>query len=502
VIAVEEGYPALLKCAAPGTRFETPERSTHRSGSAAEAAWHPIDHPVLPKRAASLHYLWEGAGFGLQVFKTGKRVWIQCGSRKDAKSTKWKGYFFRLGDVASVKLADARAEAARVKADARHVVEVQGDADLGPPAENPERSLADATLNDGLSYYIENRVCAPSSEKTLSSTIRKHLADWMETPMLSIDATMLQERYKRVIARVEAKGAACRKRYSRLSPDRRLLLARDDYFTGIKTGHDIIEGFGRIYRYWIKKHLALLQRQGALVPACPTIALMDDLLPQPQRVKSVPAADLRQLFTSLETFEGNELFPLLVRLLLATGLRVGVTIGIKMEYVQGDRIVIPADAERSKVKWKKRHLEHMTYYVPITTEVSSILEAVARVALFYGDARKWLFPSLTSKSGHMEEERAATLKLRQHAKVRFTMHQLRHNVATAGEKLGFLKSEITALLGQSRTVTDIYIDERIKRHRELLHAINDYHSRMIHCAPSTSFSPGALASASASQRVE
>lgn len=428
------------------------------------------------------HYLWEGAGFGVQVFANGKRFWIQCGSRKDPKAGKWRAYFFRLGGVADLKLADARAEAARVKADARRPVEISTDADRTPAdvESPPEKSdLAATTLEGGLNYYLENRACAPSSKNTLACTIRKHLSDWMHQPMLSIDATMLQHRYKTVIAKVEAKGAACRKRYARLPVERRLLVAKDDYFSGLKTGHDIVEGFGRIYRYWLKKHMTLLQRQGALVPACPTIALMDDLIPQPQRVKSIPLPDLRQLFTSLPTFDGNELYPLLVELLLATGLRVGVTIGIRMEYIESDRIVIPAHAERSKVKWKKRHLEHMAYHVPMTDEVRRILDAITRVAPSYGDAETWLFPSLTSKSGHMEEERAATLKLRQHSKVRFTMHQLRHNVATAGEKLGFLKSEITALLGQSRTVTDIYIDERINRQKALLDAINAYHSVVI-----------------------
>jgi integrase len=459
------------------------------------------DVPKLVYRPASdttskgWHYLWEGGGFGIQAFKSGRRTWVQCGSRKNAKTGKWKPYFSRLGNVADVKLADARAEAARVKADARRGIDPQTEAaprsealqadepkdsepGLDTASEESTGNLAETTLQAGLNYYLENRACAPSSKTTLASTLRKHLADWLNTPLLSIDATMLQKRYKKVIALVEQKGEACRKRYARLPPEQRLLLARDDYFTGIKTGHDVVEGFGRIYRYWIKKHMTLLERQGTLVPACPTAALIDDLLPQPQRVKSMPVPDLLRLFLSLSHFEGNALYPLLVELLLATGVRVGVTIGIKIEYIQSDRIVIPADAERSKVKWKKRHLEHMAYYIPITPEVSRILLAISRVAPSYGDAEMWLFPSLTSKSGHMEEERAVTLKLREHSGVRFTMHQLRHNVATAGEKLGFLKSEITALLGQSRSVTDVYIDERLKRHAQMLTAIQNYHTEL------------------------
>src|SRR6202022_3358080 len=106
--------------------------------------------------------------------------------------------------------------------------------------------------------------------------------------------------------------------------------------------------------------------------------------------------------------------------------------GCRKEYIKADRIVIPADADRSKVRWKKRHLEDMAYVIPRTAEIDRILEDIARVARVYGDADTWLFPSRTSESGHMEEERAAATSLRQHALIRFTMHQLRHNVATAG----------------------------------------------------------------------
>ena len=159
---------------------------------------------------------------------------------------------------------------------------------------------------------------------------------------------------------------------------------------------------------------------------------------------------------------------------------MGVTMGCKREYIKDDRIVIPADAERSKVRWKKRHLEHMAYIIPITPEISRILDEIKLAAPFYGAAKTWLFPSRTSDSGHMQEERSAAQRLRKHALVRFTMHQIRHNVATAAEEVGFRKSEVAELLNHTNsTVTDRYIDERVKRHREMLTAINEHFARML-----------------------
>ena len=38
--------------------------------------------PELDPKNKGWHYLWEGAGFVVQVFKTGKRHWMQTGSTK------------------------------------------------------------------------------------------------------------------------------------------------------------------------------------------------------------------------------------------------------------------------------------------------------------------------------------------------------------------------------------------------------------------------------------
>jgi integrase len=457
--------------------------------------------PARDPKGRGWHYVWEAGGFGVQVFRNGRRKWMQCGSLKDPLNGKWKSYFRPLGDVADIKLADARAEGGRVKADARRpVARRNGDAapargevsaagvprlmSIGAPRSRAhlesDLELGDSSLEQVLRYYEANRNCAPVSKSSMASLVRRHLSMWLNEPILSIDATMLQVRYKEVIAQIKAEGIARAKQYSRLSAPERLLRAPDGYFTGIKTANDVIEGLGRIYRYWTTKHLTRLQRAGVLVPACPTVALLDDLEPEPQRVKGIPLADLRTLIASFETYQDNALHPLLVRFLLASGLRVGITMGCKREYIKDDRIVIPADAERSKVRWKKRHLEHMAYIIPITPEVSRILDAIKPVAPSYGDAETWLFPSRTSDSGHMQEERAAAQRLRRHAVVRFTMHQIRHNVATAAEEVGFRKSEVGELLNHTNsTVTDRYIDERVKRHREMPTAINEHFSRLL-----------------------
>ena len=450
--------------------------------------------PDLDRKNKGWHYLWEANGFGAQVFKSGKRNWVQLGSTKDEVTGEFRSYFRKLGSVDDIKVADARIIGSGVKAGSRKGATVRPEMVEPVAIDGPRASpriqvaasrtpdeiaadglLANTTLGQGLQFYVDQRNCAPSSKDALVSVIKTHLKDWMTSPLLTRDSVMLKARYREVIAIVEAQGRARSKRYSKLSAADRLTKASDGYFSGIKTGNDVVEGFGRIYRYWTTMHAAKLQRAGILVPVCPSDALCDDLEPEPKRVKSIPLEDLARLFGSFSTYEGNPLHPLLAEFLLASGLRVGISMGIKREYFRGDRIVIPASSDRSKVRWKKRHLEHMAYVVPITPKIENIVMRIDEVACVYGDADTWLFPSSTSESGHMEEEKNAALRLRIHASVRFTMHQLRHNVGTAAERVGYRKSDVTEILQQAKTdVTDVYVDERIGRHREMLVKINRY----------------------------
>jgi hypothetical protein len=65
-------------------------------------------------------------------------------------------------------------------------------------------------------------------------------------------------------------------------------------------------------------------------------------------------------------------------------------------------------------------------------------------------------------------------------RIRCSSLQERHNVATAAEEVGFRKSEVAELLNHTNsTVTDRYIDDRVKRHREMLTAINEHYARML-----------------------
>lgn len=159
------------------------------------------------------HYIWEGGGFGVQVFASGARKWVQCGNAWDPTRRKRRPYFRALGSLDAVKLADARAASGRVKADAKDGLDSKNEksnetrhpqsSPLQATDERPVIALAETTLDDAIKYYVDNRNCAPSSKATLEQLLRKHLVDWMKRPLLAIDTIMLQHRCKLVIQTVK-----------------------------------------------------------------------------------------------------------------------------------------------------------------------------------------------------------------------------------------------------------------------------------------------------------
>jgi len=443
--------------------------------------------PSLDPKGRGNHYVWEGGtGFGMRVYRTGRRTWI-CGTTvSNRQAGLQRSRFFTLGKIPAMSLRAARA-AASLKLGAMHsgvdprALEEKSDEEAQRAAEVTAR--ARTTLLQAIEYYSANRNCSPRSKADLASTLNANLKDLMQMSLLEIDTDMLAYRYRKTLERVKSHGEELDRRYAELPPNKRLLMAPPGYYNGIKAALDTVKGFARVYRYWVRMKGNQLRKAGIFIPECPTLAMVDEIEPEPQRVKAIPLRDLRTLIASYDTYPDNELHPLLARLLLASGRRVGALMGVRCEYVQIDRIVIPGNSDRTKVRWNKRHLTHLSQVIPITPEILTILEELNEVGPRYGDAETWLFPSITSESGHMEEERSMAIGLREHSGVRFTPHQLRHNFATAAEELGYSLAEIRELLGQgAHAVTERYIDERVRRQRAQLIAIRQKLDEMMGCA--------------------
>lgn len=72
---------------------------------------------------------------------------------------------------------------------------------------------------------------------------------------------------------------------------------------------------------------------------------------------------------------------------------------IKREYIREDRIVIPPDSERTKARWRKRHLPHVAQVIPITPEIKELLEEIKQVGPFMEMLRPGCFPHWKGNQG-------------------------------------------------------------------------------------------------------
>jgi integrase len=427
------------------------------------------------------HYVFEGdSGFGGRVYKSGWRTWQQAGMCRDPDTGKRRTTFIECGQIGTTSMRDARLVAAAVKIELAHGINRNSVKREARADKHEVQTLADTSLRDAMKFWNENRNCAPSSKATLHSLMTSNFGALLDRPLLDITTTELRKAIAAAVARVQADERERIAKVAKLSAEERLLKAVPGYYCGEKTSRDVQENFHRVRAYWVRQHAGELHAAGITrrPPPCPTLALIDDRVAPTQRVKSIPAGDLAKLLASLSSYDGNQLHVQLVKLLLATGARVGALLSARWEHVQEDRqrIVIPADVERSKVRWNKRGLEHMAQVFPITPAIAAILKALkTERELYYTEPEEspWLFPSRESKTGHLVEEKACTLSLRRHSGVRFTLHQLRHCVASTAENLNYSHGEIAELLGHGRgDVTARYIDEQVKRHSRMLTAIS------------------------------
>jgi hypothetical protein len=147
--------------------------------------------PSLDPKGRGNHYIWEGgSGFGMRVYRTGRRTWI-CGTTvSDRQTGVQRSRFFTLGKIPDMSLKAARV-AASEKLNAMHsgIDPRAGEEDARRAAE--VTALAHTTLLQGIEYYVLNRNCSPRSKADLASTLNANLKDLMQTPLLEIETDML-----------------------------------------------------------------------------------------------------------------------------------------------------------------------------------------------------------------------------------------------------------------------------------------------------------------------
>jgi integrase len=174
---------------------------------------------------------------------------------------------------------------------------------------------------------------------------------------------------------------------------------------------------------------------------------------EPRRERLITADQLPAFYAALGDAE-NRTAADYVRLMLFTGLRRGEAAALRWSEIDFAGRLIRLPARRLKAG---RKLD-----LPMSSVVRDLL--VARRAL--GDDDGWVFGA-DSKSGHIEEPRAALDPVAEKTGIRVSAHDLRRTFATVAESTDISVAALKALVNHSlgSDVTSGYIQMTVERLR-------------------------------------
>ena len=374
-----------------------------------------------PSGRQQLHWDLGLPGFGLLVSGVSDaRTWIVKAAGKRRK----------IGRADVMNLEQARAEARKA---------MLGLAAGIDPRAKPASA---ATLGEIAAGYVASASLRPRTAESYRGAIAC-FTDWADRPIGGITREMVEKRHRAIAAEVEARDRAAiarhakahlrraertEKHYPEASARHRALFeaARE---REPRSGHAVANGAMRVLRLlW---NFAA-DKDPSLGPN--PVRLRKAWFKVARRERLVKADDLKK-FHDAVTALPNPIARDFVRLLLFTGLRRREAAALKWSDVDlaGGVIRLPAAATKSG-----RKLD-----VPMSDVVRDLL--VARRAL--GNAR-FVFPA-NSKSGHIEEPRAALDLVAAATGIAISVHDLRRTFISTAESVDISPIALKALVNHA-----------------------------------------------------
>src|SRR6516165_8039927 len=361
-------------------------------------------------------------GFGLLVSGVSDaRTWI----------VKSAGVRRKIGRTDLLSLEQARAEARKAMLGLA--------AGIDPRAKKPSA----ATLGAICDAYVALTSLKPRTAESYREAAKRYFADWLDRPIGAITREMVENRHKRIAADVAARDRAAIARHAKDHLRRAERTERDwpeasarhrALFEAARereprSGHAVANGAMRVLRLlW---NFAA-DKAPSLGPN--PVRLRKAWFKVARRERLVKADDLKK-FHDAVTALPNPITRDFVRLLLFTGLRRREAAALKWSDVDLAGGVIRLQAAATK---SGRKLD-----VPMSDVVRDLL--VARRAL--GNAR-FVFPA-NSKSGHIEEPRAALDLVAAATGIAVSVHDLRRTFISTAESVDISPIALKALVNHA-----------------------------------------------------
>jgi len=360
-----------------------------------------VEKLPTPTLKRSLVYDSEERGLGVKVEPTGLKQFFWFRRVGAEKKHKW----VTLGEADSLSVEKARDAAKKLN------VEKSDWKAGGFTGKAPRlKKGSDATLGEANKLYCEEHLRNHAKKadlriKETTALFFNHLEDWKDRKLTAITTKDIRDRH----AAVKAKTRAILQKAKREIHDK----------TGNYAANYVYEHLRALYGWCI--------RRGMFDGENPAQLAKEEKFPQEERTRFLNADEVKRLYASLED-EPNIDARDFVLLALHTGQRKGDVMAMCWNGTGQEKA-----GKRSRIS-----LKDCTWTIPdpknneVHTTVlnGEAIEILERRAKSRGDS-PWVFPSATSKTGHVVDFKAQWQRIRSRAKlddVRF--HDLCHTFAS------------------------------------------------------------------------
>jgi integrase len=367
-----------------------------------------IEKLVAPDPSGRQAYYWDDIlrGFGVMVSGTSKTKTfiIQCDVHGRSKRVK-------VGSAVEFSLTKAKDRASDMLDDLKQGIDPRSKVD-------PNISLQAA-----LDLYLASSAKLRPASIRVYRQIERVLATWVDRPLRSIDADMIEKKHSGIASKNGAITANVTMRTLRI----------------------------------VWNHVA---ERVADTPANPVRRLKKQWFEEKRRTRMLSKEQIPLFYRTVCELE-NKISADLILLLMFTGLRKGEASQLSWENVDLKQRVITLPAASTKSGKEQK--------LPMSDQVADIL--IARRAL---GKDRYVFPG-PGKSGHLSDLQRPFIAIAEQTSITISAHDLRRGFVTVAESIGTPLSVIKALVGHapSRDVTAGYVVRNVEDLREPVQRIAD-----------------------------
>lgn len=379
--------------------------------------------PPAPAGKRDIYVDDKAAGLELRVTATGAKTFSLLRRVRGGK----------LERVTLGRFPIVTVEQARKAADAARVVQSEGKS---VNAKRKAEQAQSVTLAEAHAAYMTARGdrLKPNTRSMYAGVMDRHLHDWRNKPITKITWDMVRRRHRK-LSETSPTSANQVMRVLRAVLNHAMGEYREDDGSPVlkenpvrALSHD---------RAWNKE----ARRQGCIEPHH-----------LPAWWQAVEALD--------ETARDY------LQLVLLTGLRRREATGLRWEHIdlEARRLIVPAT---------KNGTPHA---LPLSDYLHDMLKRRQQTAAGPGRPDPWVFPSASSKSGHIEEPKKYLTRVAEAGAVKVSVHDLRRTFITVAERMDISHYALKNLLNHKTgaDVTAGYIIVDVERLRDPMQRVTDF----------------------------